>query len=51
MGQKIFSVILILGLVVWIISIANLTGCTPQEELADSYSCEEVCNSNVDIPY
>ena len=49
MGQKIFSIILILGLAAWIISIASLTGCIPQE--SDSYSCEETCNSDMDIPY
>ena len=51
MGQKIFSVILILGLVAWIVALANVTGCTPQEELEDSYSCGETCNSDMDIPY
>jgi hypothetical protein len=51
MGQKIFSVILILGLAAWIMALASVTGCYTQEQLDDNYSCEETCDNNTDFPY
>jgi hypothetical protein len=49
MGTKIFSAILLAILYVWVMAIANLTGCTPIEE--DTYSCEALCDQDTELSF